>query len=306
MNAHIPKWLILQHKFECMFTIENEELKIIISSKGAELQSIYNKKIQLEYLWNGDPAFWAKRSPILFPIVGTLKEDTYYYDNKQYHLSRHGFARGMEFEASQLENDSITFFLNSSETTLENFPFEFELRIIYALQENNLRVSYNVSNISNHEMYFSIGGHPAFKTPLTGETNYEDYYLEFNEEETKPRWPISKDGLIETAPIPLLQQTNILRLSKDLFSKDALVLKNLTSSIVSLKTDKSSHGLDFDFGDFPYLGIWAAKNADFVCIEPWCGIADSVSANQKLVDKEGINKLNAGEIFKRSWIARFY
>ena len=289
-----------------MFTIGNEHLKIIISKKGAELQSIFNKQTQLEYLWNGNPAFWSKRSPILFPIVGTLKNDIYYYNDKPYKLNRHGFARDMDFEIETPTASAVTFLLRSDETTLRNFPFEFELRVMYSLRENNLRVNYNVSNISNREMYFSVGGHPAFKVPLVDGMGYDDYYLEFNEEETKPRWPISKDGLIETTPVPLLQQTNVLPLTKELFSKDALVLKNPTSSIVSLKSDKSSHGLDFDFGDFPYLGIWAAKDADFVCIEPWCGIADSVDTNQQLVNKEGINKLNAGEIFQRFWIGSFY
>jgi galactose mutarotase-like enzyme len=289
-----------------MFNIENDDLIITINPKGAELQSIYNKQTKLEYMWSGDPAFWGKKSPILFPIVGTLKNDTYYYDDKPYKLSRHGFARDMEFEAMPQEKNSIIFLLRSNEETFQHFPFHFELRIIYTLHENALQVRYNVSNTSNHEMYFSVGGHPAFKVPLANDLNYEDYYLEFNEEETKPRWPISKDGLIEANPEPLLQQTNELSLSKQLFLKDAIVMKNLTSSIASLKSDKSPHGLDFDFGNFPYLGIWAAKNADFICIEPWCGIADSVNTNQQLVDKEGINKLNAGEIFERSWVARFF
>ncbi|HLK27659.1 MAG TPA: aldose 1-epimerase family protein [Puia sp.] len=289
-----------------MFTIENDELAINFNSKGAELQNIYNKQTKLEYMWSGDPNFWGKKSPILFPIVGTLKNDTYYYNGKPYKLSRHGFAREAEFEAENNKKDSITFLLRSNPTTLQNFPFEFELRIIYSLLENSLRVNYEVKNTSVNEMYFSIGGHPAFKVPLKEDENYNDYYLEFNEEETKPRWPISKDGLIETVPEPLLQQTNVLPLSKELFLKDAIVLKNLTSSIVTLRTDKSSHAIDFDFGDFPYLGIWAAKNADFVCIEPWCGIADGVDSNQQLVDKEGINQLHAGSIFQRSWIARFY
>ncbi|HVM90111.1 MAG TPA: aldose 1-epimerase family protein [Puia sp.] len=289
-----------------MYTIENEELKVDISPKGAELQGVFNKQTQLEYLWDGNPAFWSKRSPILFPIVGSLKGNIYYYHNRHYALNRHGFARDMVFEVLPQQKNSISFLLKNDETTLQYYPFEFELKITYTIQQNSLRVSYNVKNVSGHEMFFSIGGHPAFKLPLLAGTVYEDYYLEFNEEETKPRWPISKDGLIGTCPVPLLQETNILHLSKELFSEDAIVLKNLASSIVSVKTGKSKHGLDVDFGDFPYLGIWAAKNADFVCIEPWCGIADGVHASQQLADKEGINRLNSGDSFIRSWIGTFY
>jgi galactose mutarotase-like enzyme len=155
-------------------------------------------------------------------------------------------------------------------------------------------------------MYFSVGGHPAFKVPLVYGTTYTDYYLEFNNDKSLPRWPISAAGLIENKSLPVLSGTSILPLTKELFFKDALVFKHPASSVVSLRSAKTNHGLDFNISAFPYLGIWAAKNADFVCIEPWCGIADSVDADQQLIHKEGINKLNAGEIFERSWNAAFF
>ena len=155
-------------------------------------------------------------------------------------------------------------------------------------------------------MYFSIGGHPAFNVPLVEGTEYTDYYLEFNKDEILPRWPISSEGLIEKIPEPFLQSGNILSLNKELFYKDALVFKNPASSMIFLLSNKTNHGLHFNFSGFPYLGIWAAKNADFVCIEPWCGIADSVHSDQQIINKEGINKLSAGEIFERKWIASFY
>ena len=155
-------------------------------------------------------------------------------------------------------------------------------------------------------MFFSVGGHPAFRLPLVDGTGYEDYYLEFNEEETKPRWPISKDGLIEKKSVPLLRSTDRLPLSKSLFAKDALVLKFPTSSIVSLKSEKTEHGLDFNFSGFPYLGLWAAPGADFLCIEPWCGIADSVDTDQQLISKEGINKLPAAAVFEKSWLLSLF
>lgn len=289
-----------------MFTIENEFLKVIINAKGAELQSIFHKTHLLEYMWSGDSSFWAKKSPVLFPIVGTLKNDTYFYNNKPYKLGRHGFARDMEFETENQIAGSITFVLKSNETTLQHFPFLFEFYIKYSIEKNDLTVTYTVKNISGNEMYFSVGAHPAFKVPIVEGTIYSDYYLEFNEDETLARWPISPEGLIEKKPEPFLIAKNILPLSKELFYKDALVFKFPTSSMVSLRSDKTNHGLDFNFSEFPFLGIWAAKNADFVCIEPWCGIADSVDTNQQIKDKEGINKLNAGETFERSWKVSFY
>jgi galactose mutarotase-like enzyme len=149
-------------------------------------------------------------------------------------------------------------------------------------------------------MYFSVGGHPAFKVPLEEDRAYTDYYLEFENPEDAGRWPISKDGLIEAVPVPILKGRKI-PLDKKLFQQDALVFKKLASQSISLKSDHTPHGIEFSYKGFPYLGIWAAKNADFVCIEPWCGIADSVNTSQQLREKEGINSLEPEQYFIRSW-----
>jgi len=155
-------------------------------------------------------------------------------------------------------------------------------------------------------MYFSIGGHPAFQVPMIPGNDYNDYFLEFNKIETTGRWPISPEGLIEIKPEPLLLNSQRIPLSKELFLKDAIVFKNLQSDTVKLLSSRSPHGLQFDFPGFPYLGIWAAKHADFVCIEPWCGIADSVNSNQQLKEKEGVNALPAGNSFERSWKVKVF
>lgn len=284
-----------------MPSISTDQLTVSIQEKGAELTSLYNKQTGLEYMWNADPAFWAKSSPILFPIVGTLKEDTYYYEGKSYSLSRHGFARDMYFAITEKETNTITFTLESSEATKEKYPFDFRFDIIYTVIDDTLSVTYKVTNTGKVKMYFSVGGHPAFKVPLVDGTAYNDYYLMFNKSETAGRWPISKEGLIEKNAIPLLKDTNRLPLTKELFFNDALVFKKLHSTSVSLLSSATTHGFEFDFTGFPFLGIWAAKNADFVCIEPWCGVADSVDTDQQLVHKEGINELGAGGVFERKW-----
>jgi len=289
-----------------MHIIENDILKIQVKSKGAELDSIWHKRNQLEYLWSGDPGFWAKKSPVLFPIVGTLKNDEYYFGGKAYKLSRHGFGREKEFAALQESPTRIRMSLHSSEETLELYPFSFCFDIVYELIENMLRVSYEIGNKGDDDMYLSVGGHPAFKLPLTDDTTYEDYFLRFDKVVNAGRWPISKEGLIEATPNPLLTNTDRLALSKQLFQQDALVFKHLNADSVKLESGKTTHGLEFNFEGFPYLGIWAAKNSDFVCIEPWCGIADPVNSNQQLEDKEGINKLKKGESFAKSWSAKFY
>jgi galactose mutarotase-like enzyme len=155
-------------------------------------------------------------------------------------------------------------------------------------------------------MYFSVGGHPAFKVPLAEGTTYTDYQLEFNQVEDAGRWPLSAEGLIKDAPVPLLEHTKVLPLKKELFLEDALVFKHLQSDVVTLRSDVTERGLRFQFDGFPYLGIWAAPNADFVCIEPWCGIADSVQATGALTEKEGINALEAGGTFERQWEVGFF
>jgi galactose mutarotase-like enzyme len=284
-----------------MFILENEVLKVQVAAKGAELQSIINKIFGIDYLWNGNPAFWAKHSPVLFPIVGSLKNNTYFYMGKSYQLPRHGFARDMDFEAEKHSPKEIIFLLKSNAETKKNYPFDFEFRIRYQISGDELSTEYMVSNTGNAILLFSVGGHPAFRLPLTTDTGFSDYHLKFEETENLPRWPISKDGLILPQPIPLLEDTTRLILNKSLFYQDALVFKYPASSEISLLSAKTPRGLRFQMGEFPFLGIWSAKDADFVCIEPWCGIADSVNSNQQLEQKEGIEKLSPGKLFSRQW-----
>ena len=286
--------------------IQNDSLTVKIKSKGAELFSVVHHDTKMEYMWSGDPAFWGKTSPILFPIVGALKENAYLYKDKKYSLSRHGFARDLVFELDKQTPDSVTLLLASTTETLQHYPFPFELRMTYSITDSTLQVTYDVKNTGLDTMFFSLGAHPAFKVPLTRDSAYNDHYLEFSQAENAPRWPISKDGLIKKETEALLQNTSKLALTKALFENDALVLKHLQSTQVSLKSGAHEHGVEFDFEGFPYLGIWAAKNADFVCIEPWCGIADSVDHNQQWIEKEGIEQVKAGDAWSRTWRSRFF
>ena len=286
--------------------IENQFLKVEVIEKGAELNSIWQKKHQMEYLWNGDPSYWAKKSPVLFPVVGTLKNNEYFFENKSYTLGRHGFAREKLFRVTKEFPELLEFSLTENEETLKQYPFRFEFRIQYQLKYDELAVTYMVHNSGDKEMYFSVGAHPAFKLPLVSGTKYEDYYLEFNSAEDSGRWPISPEGLIEAESVPLLNNSRRLKLTKELFEKDALVFKHLHSDKVELASGNTGRGVEMSFTGFPYLGIWAAKNADFVCIEPWCGIADSVHSDQQLVNKEGIQKLAPASNFNRTWTARFF
>ncbi|RPE05669.1 aldose 1-epimerase family protein [Chitinophaga lutea] len=289
-----------------MLEISNDYLQVRFSAHGAELQSIIRKDYQLEYLWSGDPAFWGKKSPVLFPIVGGLKNNTYRYKGREYQLGRHGFARDMTFTVTLHTATSINFSLRDSEETLRNYPFPFNLNIRYTVQDATLLVNYEVQNMGDDMMYFSIGAHPAFRVPLEQDTIYEDYALHFNETETAGVWPLSPGGQIEAAPLPYLEQTRQLPLKKSLFYKDALVFKNLASTSIAIRSHKTAHGVDVSFPGFPYMGIWSAKDADFVCIEPWCGIADTVNASGELTEKEGILELRPDELFQKQWSALFF
>ena len=284
-----------------MQTIENQSIKATINPLGAELVSLFNKENDTEYMWNADPTFWGKSSPVLFPIVGALKNNQYCYQGKTYMLPRHGFARERVFSVEVQKEDSITFLLKEDEESLKVFPFPFEFRLIYTLVEKMLSVSYSVKNTGSDEMYFSVGGHPAFAVPLSEDTVYEDYYLEFNQTEDFPRWELADGGLIKKEATRFLENTNRLALTKELFYQDALVFKHQKSTEVILKSDKVSKQLKFTFENFPFLGIWAAKDANFVCIEPWCGIADSENHEQELTEKEGIEVLASDQIFLRTW-----
>jgi galactose mutarotase-like enzyme len=284
-----------------MQILKNQNLTIKINPNGAELTSLFNNENQTEYIWNADPAFWGKSSPVLFPIVGSLKENSYCFEEQEYTLPRHGFARDSVFIVEKSDETHATFLLTYDENTLKVYPFKFEFRLIYSLENDTLNVTYFVRNIGENKLYFSVGGHPAFTVPLSENTSYDDCYLEFNKTETFKRWGLTSDGLIETQPFDFLIDTNKLALTKELFYDDAIVFKNLESTSVILKSDKTNRQLKFDFEGFPYLGIWAAKEADFVCIEPWCGIADAANHHQELTEKEGIICLDLGETFERTW-----
>lgn len=288
------------------YFLENNSLKISVSSFGAELQNIYNKENSIEYLWDADPDFWAKNSPVLFPIVGGLKNNQYKYLGKTYSLNRHGFAREKEFNVIQISSTNIQFVLQWNEETLMNYPFHFKLTIEYSINNNKLNCKYSVENLGDDELHFSIGAHPAFKVPLIETSSFNDWFLEFNKTENVGIYPLTNDGLLEIESSPYLNNTNQLQLKKDLFYKDALVFKNLQSNKVSLKSEFSIHGLTMQFDDFNYFGIWSAKDANFVCLEPWCGIADAVNASGDITEKEGINHLPANQIFSRTWSVELF
>ncbi|WP_316811527.1 aldose 1-epimerase family protein [Pedobacter heparinus] len=284
-----------------MIFLENEYLYTSFASKGAELQSLKSKKDNINYLWSGNPDYWGKFSPVLFPIVGSLKNNTYYFQEKEYHLSRHGFARDKDFQVNQLSATEVVFTLTEDMESLKVYPFRFVLQLRYKLSGKSLSCSYEVSNPADQStLLFSVGAHPAFAAATTDELGYSDYFLAFNKDSILAYHRVKNDLIDnETAVIEL--NNGILPLKQELFYDDALVLKTLKSDCITLSNHKTPHGIHFRFKDFPFFGIWAAKNADFICLEPWCGIADGTHHQQQLENKEGIVALSPKETFTRQW-----
>ena len=282
-----------------MHTIKNEFLEISVKQSGAELCSIKSVESGKEFMWDANPKIWGSSSPVLFPIVGGLKNNCFFYKENSYNLPRHGFVRNNDSVFLREEkSDGLVFSLKHDEETLKKYPFKFDFTIGYTLKQNKIIVNYKVFNEGNEIMFFSLGAHPAFRCPINEGEVYEDYFLEFEKEETSSTWLLDDNGQVTGLTAAVLKQTKILRLYKGIFEKDALIFKDLKSRKVSLKSKKSTSVITINFSGFPYLGIWAKPDADFVCIEPWLGIADSSSANQDLETKEGIIELGSKNFFE--------
>jgi len=273
------------------YVVTNGYLTIEVSSFGAELLSIKNKKGK-EFLWNGDPTFWKRRSPILFPFIGCLNNDEYRYKNKEYKMSKHGFARDKDFVLVEQKDHSITFSLKSSEDTKAIYPFDFELLVSYILIENSIVVKWDVKNVSEDDMFFFIGGHPAFLLPKN--INREHTFISFD----KPPFQMTdcSNGLArENSNVVSrinISRDNYLSLSDDLFKNDALVFENNQINRVCLCTKNKKPYLKMRFTS-PVLGIWSPyiKDCPFVCIEPWYGRCDGEDYSLTLENKKWINHL---------------
>ncbi|MBB5395807.1 aldose 1-epimerase family protein [Mucilaginibacter sp. AK015] len=284
-----------------MISLENEFLKVAIDSKGAQLTSLFNKETGVEQLWQADPNVWAYHAPNLFPIVGGLLDNELHVDGRAYSMNRHGFARQSDFILLDSDDVHAGFSLPYCEKTLAVYPFKFDFQVLYTLIDNALRVTYKLINRDDKPVYFSVGGHPAFNVPFNAGETFEDYYLEFEVQEKLASHLLNKDGLFSGETQPVSTQNKKLYLTRDLFAQDALVFKNLQSRMVTIGSDKHDQTLSVEFPHFNYLGIWAKPGADFVCIEPWLGCADSAGEPKDIRQKENIQKVVVGHVFEASY-----
>lgn len=282
-----------------MNILQNDNLIVESTNHGAELTRIYSKKFDKDILWNGDNRFWGRRSPILFPIVGKLKDDQTTIENNTYSMGQHGFARDMNFEVVNSGSNFISYKLISNEKTKQYYPYSFELVVKYTLNDTSINVEWSVSNADSKDIYFSIGAHPAFNIDRN---NLSDYYLEFKHRESVDK--IDLDGPFASNRTSISNLTKV-HLNAELFENDALIYTNIDE--ISIKSNKQIYSVSLTFKDFPLVGIWTPYYkesntvAPFLCIEPWYGLADDINTDGNYINKHYINKLSVNECFKASY-----
>lgn len=277
------------------YRLENSNFIIQVESKGAELEKFTSKKDNFEYIWQKDKNFWAKSSPILFPFVGGIKDEKYFYDGKEYRIeTKHGFARDNEFVLSDRGENYLEFLFESNEETKKKYPFDFKLFLKYILDDNTLKMEYRVENLTDGKMYFSLGAHPAFNVfDQPGEN-----YIEFEKDEIGKSLTAESIGV--TDRIRDIFEGKILRFTDETFKEDAIIFKNTNSKKVWLKSDKNDRIVEFDYNGFEYIAFWSVPKSGFVCLEPWDGLGDLVTSNGQLTEKVGIKKLEKGEMYQKS------
>ncbi len=275
-----------------LYKLENIQYSIQIDTLGAELKSLLFQGE--EYLHQGDDIYWHRSSPILFPIVGRLKNNNLKYKNKNYRLPIHGFARFHNFELSKQTQNILEFKLTENEETLKQYPFEFELYLTYILSNEGLQINYRVT--SPDKILFSLGAHPAFLL----KTDIKDSFFEFEKSETQNALALNlKYGCICDEKRYTLD-SKILKLEENIFLEDALIFKNTNSKEVCFKNSVNSKSIKMNYKGFEYIAFWAPVGAPFVCMEPWCGIADNLKTNHEFNEKTSLIKLEKGEIFDKT------
>ena len=285
-----------------IYSIENKILKATVDTSGAQLQSIYSKATETEYLWQGDPAYWAGRAYNLFPTIGRMYKNTYTYDGNEYSLRCHGIARYRAFQLTDRTATKLTFRLTEDEDSLKEYPFKFEFFIRYELKEATLEISLIVKNTDEKELIFALGGHPGFNVPF-GNGAFEDYYLEFSEKTKVLFHTLSESKFMTGEKLPLpLTEGGRLPLRHELFDNDAAILGN-TCREISLKSKADPRYITVKYPDFRYLGVWHTPETDapFVCIEPWSALPATDGVITDLSAKEDMTRLAPGKTYKTSW-----
>ena len=285
------------------FYLENLYLKVTINEAGAELANILSKENGNQYLWNADETFWKRTAPVLFPIVGSLKDSKFTVDGRDYPMSQHGFARDMDFKmAKQADGSKILFRLDYTADTLKRYPYKFALEIEYVLKGRKVTTTWRVINLDDKEMHFQIGGHPAFMCPIDKKDKQNQYFLNFNTDKNMTYSLLNENGLVESEGNVLTNDGGLVPIDEHMFDKDALIFEGKQADKVSLCKPDGMAYVTVSF-DAPLFGIWspAGKNAPFICIEPWYGRADKEDFSGDISERDYDNVLAQGEKFEASY-----
>ena len=289
-----------------LVTLKNDDITVVLNSAGAVLHSVI--KDGCEYIWQGDEKYWKSRDYNLFPYVGRLTEDSYFFRGARYGMSRHGFVRGMEFEVSELSDTSVTFSVSDNDETRSMYPFSFIFSVSYSLSGSTVMKTVNVQNTGSSEMFFGLGFHPGFNVPLDGDEEFESWYLEFDEESDPVRMCFNPENFrlsgIET-PYELAQG-RIFSLDHSLFDNDAVVLSRMPKA-VTLRSPLSKRSVKVAYPDMNFLGIWHMPKTDapYVCIEPWLSLPSHSSYIENLEDQEFLQELDAGKQYTNTMTIEF-
>lgn len=279
-----------------MIVLKSDQLNVEFQTLGGALSSIKDKE-GVEYLWQGNPTYWSGQAPVLFPICGSVRNDTVLYDkedgsHKEGKIPRHGLVRKKEFTLVEQTDNSVTFAIEDDEEMYANYPYHFRLEITYTVTGKTIRTQYKIYNKeSEKSMQYFIGGHPGFNCPLLDDEVYEDYYLEFEKPETctVPK-PFPETGMLDLKDRnSWLNNQKEIDLNYDFFSYDAVTLDELGSRTVALRSRKHDKGLKLDFKEFPNLIVWSTLNkGPFIALEPWSGLSTSIEEGDRLEDKKDV------------------
>lgn len=275
-------------------SLQNEFLKIDVASLGGALSSIQDRD-GLEYLWQGDKKYWSRQAPVLFPICGSLRNNQAVIGgDKKASMPRHGIVRKREFALEKAGDKEFVYSIEANEELLAQYPYDFKLSIGYALSGKSIVITYTVANRSDEVMPFFLGAHPAFNCPLTDDTAYEDYYVEFEQEENcTSATPLPDSGLVDIhTRQPFLENSKRLPLDYKYFAEEAIVLDELKSRKARLRTDKHDKGIEIDFSDFNNLLLWSTANkSPFIALEPWSGLSTCTDESDVFEEKANVTLL---------------
>lgn len=289
-------------------TISNQKLHIEIAEHGAEIKKITFDGI--DYLHDSNPIYWNRSAPILFPNIGTIKDGKTKIGEKEYQMVKHGFLRDRDFKLERIEKSSITFSYLSTDGDLDIYPFSFKVEITYQIHGNTLKSYIVVSNLSKNTMSFNLGLHPAFKVPLYENEKFEDYTFIFDEPVTcdSPAVDLTNGTINFQKVARHFENVKELSLCYNDYANDALIFSNVPNRHIQLVNQTRTHGVDFEFNDFPLLGIWTPNHthANFICIEPWIGCADPSDHTGNFYDKRNLIEVQPNEKELISYQIKFF